>query len=177
MPRWPKRQTLLPGCVDRPWLFEDPAGPRFGHEKATARGRVMVTLGPKHRYANTGDWQYRYRLVVSYALERKLVGGHVTANAYAEHVDHINGIIDDDRLANLQLLGASIHGQIHALATVDAGGRGSNGQFVELEPDREFPVQRFGPVVSMRAIDNWIPTEYTLKSLGGPWNAQTPDST
>ena len=168
MPRWPKRQILLLGCNDRPWLFEEPTGPRYGHEKANGRGRVMVTLGPEHRYANTGGWQYRYRLAVSYALERKLVGGHVTADTYAEHVDHINGIVDDDRLENLQLLGASIHGQTHALATIDAGGKDSNGQFIELAPNREFPVQRFGPVVSMREINNWTPTEYTLKSLEGP---------
>lgn len=175
--KWLPRLDLLPGCVDRPWLFEEPTGPRFGHETANARGRIMVTLGPGHRYANTGGWQYRYRLVVSYALERKLVGGHVTANTYAEHVDHINGIVDDDRIQNLQLIGASIHGQTHALATVDAGGRSSDGHFVELAPDQEFPVQRFGPVVSMREIDGWIPAEYTLESLEGPWDAKTPGST
>lgn len=166
MPRWPKRRTLLLGCKDRPWLLEETTSARYGHETANTRGRVMVTLGPGHRYANTGGWQYRYRLAVSYALERRLVGGHVTADVYAEHVDHINGIIDDDRLENLQLLGASIHGQTHALAMVDAGH--NNGHFTELQPDREFPIHRFGPIVSMRAIDNWTPTEYTLGSLEGP---------
>ncbi len=175
--QWLPKLDLLPGCDDRPWLLEEPAGPRYGHETANARGRVMVTLGTKHRNANTGGWQYRYRLVVSYALERKLVGGHVTADSYAEHADHINGIVDDDRLENLQLLGASIHGTTHALATVDAGGRSSDGRFVELDPDIEFPVRRFGPVVSMREINGWIPTEYTLKSLEGPWDAETPGST
>lgn len=175
--QWLPKLDLLPGCKDRPWLFEKPAGPRFGHETANGRGRVMVTLGPKHRFANTGGWQYRYRLVVSYALERKLVGGHVTANRYAEHVDHINGIVDDDKIGNLQLIGASIHGKTHATATIDAMTRDSDGRFVELEPDLEFPVQRFGPIVSMRQIDDWQPTTYTLESLEGPWDAQAPSST
>lgn len=162
MPRWSKRQALLPGCEDRPWLLEEPSGPRYGNEKAGSRGRILVTLGKAHRYSNQSGKQYRYRLVVSYALERKLVGGHVTADRYAEHVDHINGFVDDDRIENLQLIGASIHGRTHALATIDAMRRSSDGRFVELEPDVEFPVQRFGPIVSMRQINNWIPTTYTL---------------
>jgi len=155
--------THLRRLAGRPWMLEKPSGPRYGHETANSRGRVIVTLGTRHRYANTGGWQYRYRLVVSYALERRLTGGHVTADAYAEHVDHINGIVDDDRLENLQLLGASIHGRSHALATIDARWRDFEGRFIEQEPDRELSINRFGPVVSMRPInDSCQPTIRTL---------------
>jgi len=94
---------------------------------------------------------------MSYGLERTLVGGHVTAQHYAEHVDHINGLVDDDRSENLRLLGASIHGQNHALATIDTKWRDFEGRFIEHDPD-EYAINRFGPIVSFRDIPD----------MGGP---------
>jgi len=176
MPRWTKKRNLLPGCNYRPWLEEEITSPRYGNETQGARGRVRVTIGYKHRFANSAGWQWRYRLMVSYALERKLKGpklgpssdrvtgkrGRLQADDYAEHVDHKNGIINDDRLDNFRLLSASIHGQLHARATTDAGWRTKDGKFIEQTPKREYDLHRWGPIISNREIIDFVPVGYRL---------------
>jgi hypothetical protein len=101
-----------------------PLAARFGRETVDPRGRVKVRLCAGHPYANTGGWQWRYRLVVSYALGRRL--------RTDEHVDHVNGKCSDDRLENLRLLVAEYHGRLHARLFEIAGGRSETGQFREI---------------------------------------------
>ena len=151
----PKERQLLDGLDRRPWLAEPEADRNalYGNERRDPRGRVRVTLGKKHRYANSGGWCWRYRLLVSYALGRRL--------RRDEHVDHINGVIDDDRLSNLRILTPEIHGRYHAWLIEIAGCRGPDGRFKEYQPSdvvRERAC-RLGPVISTREIDavTWLP--------------------
>ena len=118
---------LLPGCPLRPWLDEPlPAGlrklRRYGCERRDGdRDRVIVSLWQGHRFANAAGYQRRARLVAAYGLG--------ALPRQDEHVDHINGVSDDDRPENLRLLAASYHGSLHA-ELVDLGGfRSSDGRF------------------------------------------------
>ena len=115
-------------------------------------------LGVQHPYANSGGWQYRYRLAVAYALERSLRAD--------EHVDHINGVVDDDRLSNLRLLTPELHGQLHAWLFEIAGCRRADGRFAEYHPDdvTSERAARVGPVISAREIDplTWLPVASQL---------------
>ena len=156
----PATSRRLPGVEDRPWLREPhpPSCRAFGTERRDERGRVRVTLGAAHPYANSGGWQYRYRLVVAYALGRALRSD--------EHLDHINGVVDDDRLSNLRLLTPEIHGRLHAWLFELAGCRGEDGRFSEyaagdVEAERAC---RLGPVISAREIDplTWLPLSERL---------------
>lgn len=154
--------SLLPGCPWRPWLEEQGKSCSFGNEVRTESGRIKVTLFQGHRYANSAGQQLRYRLVTCYALSRAL--------RKDEHIHHKNGVIDDDRPGNLELVAASYHGSIHAMAVTLAGGRDSNGRFREYSQPEEFielAVKRYGPVISRRPIDpvTWEPESKTLKVL------------
>ena len=144
---------LLPGCPWRPWLRETPPANlrRFGAELRDGRGRVRVWLGRGHRHSDASGYAWRYRLVVAYALDRLLRPD--------EHVDHINGAVDDDRVPNLRLLGAEFHGAYHAWLFEIAGCRASDGRFVPLTPSAIEPGHRVGPIISSRRIDveTWRP--------------------
>lgn len=158
-PLYSPKMDLLPGCPRRPWLEEIPLpGPRFGHETRDDRGRVRVNLRVGHRFANASGWQWRYRLVASYAL------GYLPRPD--EHVDHESEVVDDDRLENLRLLGVEYHGQLHARAWEEAGRRNGNGQWgpARESPDT-VPINRLGPVLSTREIDHrtWRPRSRTLE--------------
>lgn len=151
---------MLPGLDERPWLLEPAADrPFFGNERQDGRGRVRVNLGKNHPYANSGGWAWRYRLVVAYALGRKL--------RRDEHIDHINGVIDDDRLENLRLLTPEIHGRYHAWLFEVAGCRGEDGRFLEYRPQDVSTerASRLGPVISARTIDpqTWLPLSQQLE--------------
>lgn len=153
----------MPGCPWRPWLGDSPNGSvRYGHESRDDRGRVRVNLGVHHRFANSGGWQWRYRLVVAYAL------GHLPRPD--EHVDHENEVIDDDRLENLSLVGVVYHGQIHAEAWELAGRRGPDGRWRTLSEPARVPRHRLGPVLSSRPLDprTWTPRARVLNDKGGP---------
>ena len=151
-------RALLPGCPLRPWLstrgaqWTSPRGKatRYGNETRASNGRVRVHLGV-HPYANSAGWQWRYRLLV--ACEH----GRLPRND--EHVNHANGIVDDDRIGNRELISAAYHGQRHASA-VDMV-IGADGRFVYRWPERE--VNRLGPVISPRRIDDdWAPESRVL---------------
>lgn len=161
-------RNLLPGCPDRPWLSEAPLGPRYGNETRDSRGRVRVTLGCAHRFANSGGWQYRYRLVYAYATGKL---------PHGSHVDHENGVLDDDRLDNLRELQAEMHGRLHARLWELAGRRGTDGRWRQFETSDEIevvPTYRAGPVVSARPVSwsTWEPESSTLAERpargGGP---------
>ncbi len=128
--RWPPIRSLLPGCPSRPWLpTRGHLSSRFGNETMDDRGRVLVTLGVGHPYANSAGWQYRYRLLVACAL------GHLPRSD--EHVDHLGEGGSDDHLPRLRLVLAEYHGRYHASATELAGGRGADGRFTELDQPLE----------------------------------------
>lgn len=63
-------------------------------------GYVML-WEPTHPNKSLKGWQYEHRLVVEKALGRYLTT--------AEQVDHINGVKDDNRPSNLQVLTAGAH--------------------------------------------------------------------
>lgn len=150
--------NLLPGCDWRPWLWEVPLGPCYGNEtRCGTKGRVRVNLGPGHRFSNSAGWQWRYRLMVAYALGKLPQGGRLKGNADeqadVDHVHHLNGVKDDDRLRNLEVLSASIHGQTEAHGLTVAGYRDDKGRFMERSnPGPQFKLARVGPVVSTRDI-------------------------
>ena len=157
--------TFLPGLEDRPWLAErDRYGPRFGHESRNASGRVLVTLGARHRFANSAGWSYRYRLVCAYALEARDIDA--VSLLEGEHVDHINGVIDDDRVENLRLVSPDLHGRYHAELFEIAGCRDEQGRFRPLDVPQAIHAHRAGPVISSRRVDprSWKPLTQTLIS-------------
>lgn len=143
--RSPPIHVLLPGCPWRPWLpAYGPIASRFGHEKADDRGRVRVTLRVGHPYANSAGWQYRYRLLVAFALGR--------LPRSDEHVDHLREGCSDDDLLHLRLILAEYHGRDHAFATELAGGRSADGRFQELEkPLDTEPASRDAAVITALA--------------------------
>jgi hypothetical protein len=134
---------LLPGCPWRPWLTEANGNPKFGTERRDERGRVRVWLGRGHRFADRSGRQWRYRLVVCYALGYRL--------PECDHVDHRDGVVDRDVLSNLRVLGAVFHGRHHARLFEVAGCR-KDGKFVELPVPVPVLAQRFGAVISSREI-------------------------
>lgn len=63
-------------------------------------GRVLV-YSPNHPFPNWKNYVYRYRLVVEASLGRYLRRDEI--------VHHINGVCNDDRLENLQVMSQSEH--------------------------------------------------------------------
>lgn len=81
------------------------ANRRSNHQSG---GYVTVFVGAQHPMADNRGWCLEHRLVMASAIGRTL--------DEVEVVHHINGVKDDNRLANLQLLAsqsehASLHGQ------------------------------------------------------------------
>lgn len=66
-------------------------GYRVSQDDETGRWRVQ--LGKGHPYANSGGWQYLYRALVMFALDRPL--------APQEQVHHVDEDRENDRLENL----------------------------------------------------------------------------
>lgn len=116
--------NLLPGCSYRPWLEETPfSAPSYGNEFED-RGRVCVNIGRGHKYASGGRaWEYRYRLVIKYELERNL--------RRDEHVHHLTHNSSLDNPEQLELLLAESHGKYHSKVATLAGWRDDLGRFVE----------------------------------------------
>jgi len=73
-------------------------------------GYVMV-WEPTHPNRSFRGWQAEHRIVVEQAI-----GRYLTTD---EHVDHINGIKDDNRRENLQVLSASEHSRKTAVDVSD----------------------------------------------------------
>lgn len=165
MPRWPNlinqpiSSFTLSGCDSRPWLYLrrywNLISPRYGYESRDHRGRVRVTLHPSHPYAYRAGWAYRYRLLVQYELGRKLLDN--------EHVNHIDGRIDNDRLDNLEVMGAEYHGRYHAALIDVAGYRDNSGRFIEHDVNDVsiHNVNRYAAVISPRDIKYGEPVSST----------------
>lgn len=85
---------------------------RYGREAANWKGGRQKTSGghiykyaPEHPCANRNGYVMEHRLVVERVLGRILEPGEV--------VHHINGIPDDNRAENLQVMTVSEHRRIH----------------------------------------------------------------
>lgn len=139
--------------VGRPWAAEPiPPGPKrrgraVYEESVDPKGRYRVHLWRGHRFANRAGWQYRSRLVVSYAINAPL--------ARDEHVHHLDGDIQNDVISNLEVVAASYHGQYHASILTLTGSRDRFGKFTSLDPGPgsvEVSAARLGPIISRRPI-------------------------
>lgn len=93
------------------------------------QGYVMV-YEPEHPNKSFHGWQYEHRLVVEEALGRYLGSD--------EHVHHVNGIKDDNRIENLEVMNGSDHAILSGIEYRDWLRR----QLAELEAYR----QRYGPI-------------------------------
>lgn len=101
-------------------------------------------LGRDHPLANSGGWQYAYRVDVADAIGRPLRSD--------EHVHHVNRDHTDDDLENLELLTVEYHGQVSGYAALLAVARGEDGRFKELDvPEGPFSWPRRGPVLGNAA--------------------------
>jgi HNH endonuclease len=81
-----------------------------------SNGYRLVRVGESHPMADPNGYALEHRLVMATALGRHL--------ASSEIVHHINGVRDDNRLENLELVTASEHSAIHnALRMRDCSGR------------------------------------------------------
>lgn len=80
-------------------------------EKSIKRGRYVDKLGyvvihvPGHCEATTNGWAREHRVIMSEFLGRQL--------AQREHIHHKNGVKDDNRIENLEVLDWSSHGKFH----------------------------------------------------------------
>jgi hypothetical protein len=76
-----------------------------GGKKKTAKGYVMI-LNKKHpRANNNGGYVFEHILIME-----KHIGRHLKEN---EVVHHINGIKDDNRIENLELMDFGEHTKLH----------------------------------------------------------------
>lgn len=124
---WQRRNRVQRICefcgetFDRPPSFETRQKARFCCKEHEAESRIKRPLDrrhngrpalmdkagyvrvyePTHPRAMNGGWVFEHRLVVEKDLGRHL--------APDEHVHHINGVKDDNRLSNLKVLSHSDH--------------------------------------------------------------------
>lgn len=88
------------------------------------KGRNCVTLPSRHPYANSAGFQRLARFLIAEDL------GYLPRSD--EHTHHVNRILSDDRIDNLELVAVEYHGRIHASAAFV--GRGRDGKFIERDP-------------------------------------------
>jgi hypothetical protein len=86
-----------------------------GGRKGNGDGYIMV-LSPGHPGANKQGYVYEHRLIVESHIGRYLES--------KETVHHLNGIKDDNRLDNLQLMSEGEHHSLHARTIPRVPGRG-----------------------------------------------------
>lgn len=72
-----------------------------------SNGRLCITLGVGHPYANSAGWQYVYRYKMMNYLGRRLHRD--------EHVHHLDRDYNNNELSNLRVVGSSDHGTIHSV--------------------------------------------------------------
>lgn len=100
-----------------PWL------PTISRDQLSAddRGRIRINLGIGHPNAYPSGWQWLARYVVESKLGYRL--------RRDEHVHHVNGILADCRLSNLEVWLAESHGRHHARTQLLYMFRDGKGRF------------------------------------------------
>lgn len=88
---------------------------------ADDRGRIRINLGTSHPNATRSGWQWLSRYVVESKLGYRL--------RRDEHVHHINGVLGDCRLSNLEVWLAERHGRHHARTQLLYMFRDDKGRF------------------------------------------------
>lgn len=111
--------------------FFDPAwrkGKKFpnekggvGHKRMTQHGYVAVYL-PGYPSADKKGRVLEHRLVMEKRFKRRLLPN--------EHVHHINGIKNDNRLENLVVLTRDQHNHLHKSQEVKSRKRNPGGRFI-----------------------------------------------
>lgn len=125
----------------------------------TQRGRLIIYLGVRHKYARSGGVNYLARYIVESHLGHRL--------RTDEHVHHHNGIQSDCRLSNLEVWLAERHGRHHARTQLLYMFRNDKGRFApsqvpayseQLKDESDFdPDSDLG--LSLSASDTFQPCE------------------
>lgn len=85
------------------------------------RGRALVYLGKRHRFANRSGQQYVARFLVAEVLDE--------LPPTWRHCHHVDLCRSHDTISNLALVPADEHGRMHAARLTAAGQRGADGRF------------------------------------------------
>jgi hypothetical protein len=107
-PHYSRWHRLVAGQTDPPGPSEVldrldgvPSGTYpYGARTVTGQGYVLVKVGRLHPAANVRGWAYEHRLVAAERLGRPLADG--------ETVVHRNGVQDDNRPENLDVVARAV---------------------------------------------------------------------
>lgn len=109
--QWAKRETCSKKCAarSRPWTHKGEAHWHWrGGRTQTGHGYVQAHA-PDHPEANDKGYVMEHRLVMERVLGRRILR--------SEHVHHKNGVRDDNRPENLEVIDGREHNRRHSLLT------------------------------------------------------------
>lgn len=111
-----------------------------------SKGRLIVYLGSKHKYARSGGVNYLARYIVESHLGHRLRSD--------EHVHHVNGIQSDCRLSNLEVWLAEGHGRHHAKTQLLYMFRDDKGRFTPSQVPAYHDIHSIHPSLSASNLES-----------------------